>query len=374
MVPPTGEGPDAVSDQEEPHDPPPSAFRRRRLVRAALVTAVVLAVLAGAAGTALYLKLDGNISQIDIEEALGGDRPEDSDNGSTDVLVLGSDTRTGENGAFGGDDPDGEARSDTAMILHVNEDHDAATVVSIPRDTIVPRPACERADGGGEAPAVERTMFNEAYGVGGPVCAVKTVEAMTGLRMDHFLEVDFAGFERLVDALGGVEVTTNEAIEDSDSHLRLSAGTHTLSGRESLALVRTRKAVGDGSDLGRIQLQQSFLRSLMSQVDGVDLVGNPKRLYDLADTATSSLTTDSDLASVRKLVDLTRTLGDIGPDATQMVTLPVGYDPADPNRVAPLTEQSRQVWDALREDRPVPRSAIRDSAAEEGGGNGVLRS
>ncbi|KAB8164532.1 LytR family transcriptional regulator [Streptomyces sp. 3MP-14] len=371
MVPPSGEGPAAVSGQEEP-PARPTPLLRRRLVRVTLITTLALALLLGVGGTVLYLKLDGNISHIDIEGALGEDRPEDSDNGSLDLLVLGSDTRSGQNGGYGGDDPDGEARSDTAMIVHVNEEHDAATVVSIPRDTMVPRPECERIDGGGTAPAADRTMFNEAYGIGGPVCAVKTVEALTGLRMDHYLEVDFAGFAELVDTLGGVEVTTTQPIEDSDSHLRLAAGTHTLSGRESLALVRTRKAVGDGSDLSRIQLQHSFLQALMGQIDGVDLFGDPRRLYDLADTATSALTTDSDLASVSKLVSLARTLRDVKPDAIQMVTLPVGYDPEDPNRVAPLREQSRQVWAALRDDRPVPRSAIRDSAAEEGGGDDLI--
>ncbi|UED84033.1 LCP family protein [Streptomyces profundus] len=371
MVPPSGEGPAPAPGEEEPADRP-SKPRRRRLLRVTLITVLALALLVGVGGTALYLKLDGNISGIDIESALGEDRPEDSDNGSLDLLVLGSDTRTGENGDFGGDDPDGEARSDTAMVVHINEAHDAATVVSIPRDTLVPRPDCERLDGGGVAPASDRAMFNEAYGIGGPVCAVKTVEALTGLRMDHYLELDFDGFAKLVDTLGGVRVTTREDIDDEDSRLRLTAGTHTLSGAESLALVRTRKAVGDGSDLSRIQLQHSFLDALMRQIDEVDLLGNPKRLYDLADTATSAVTTDSDLASVSKLVDLARTLREVDSEELQLITLPVGYDPADPNRVAPLAEQSRQVWTALKRDRPVPESAIRDSAAEEGGGDQLI--
>ncbi|WP_062212475.1 LCP family protein [Streptomyces sp. NBRC 109706] len=371
MVPPSGEGTAPAPGEEEPQDRPSKPLRRR-LLRVTLITVLALALLLGIGGTALYLKLDGNISGIDIESALGEDRPEDSDNGSLDLLVLGSDTRSGENGVFGGDDPDGEARSDTAMVVHINEAHDAATVVSIPRDTLVPRPSCERLDGGGTAPASERTMFNEAYGIGGPVCAVKTVEALTGLRMDHYLELDFDGFAKLVDTLGGVRVTTREDIDDEDSRLRLTAGTHTLSGKESLALVRTRKAVGDGSDLSRIQLQHSFLDALMRQIEEVDLLGNPKRLYDLADTATSAVTTDSDLASVSKLLGLARTLREVDSDALQLVTLPVGYDPADPNRVAPLREQSRQMWTALRHDRPVPESAIRDSAAEEGGGDQLI--
>jgi LCP family protein required for cell wall assembly len=348
------------------------------LLRGTVVALALVVLLAGAGLTALYLKLNGNIAHIDIDAALGGDRPEDSPGDSLDILVLGSDSRAGANGAYGGPDAQEGARADTAMVVHINEAHDAATVVSIPRDTLVPRPECERGDGS-TAGARQRAMFNEAYTVGGPVCAVKTVESLTGLRMDHYLEIDFKGFAQLVDTLGGVEITTTEDIDDRDSHLRLPAGTHTLDGAQSLALVRTRKAVGDGSDLNRIELQQSFLRALAEQVSGVGLMTDPKRLYDLADAATSSVTTDSALGSVSDLAGLARTMEDIGSDDLQLITLPVAYDPADPNRVAPVERQSRTVWRALRDDEPVPRSAVRRAAgpgdgagpaAEGGDGHG----
>ncbi|MDT0307178.1 LCP family protein [Streptomyces sp. DSM 44917] len=334
-------------------------------------TAVALGLallLAGGGLTALYLKLDGNIDHVDIDGALGPDRPANGPGGSLDILVLGSDSRSGGNGAFGADDAQDGARADTAMVVHVNAAHDAATVVSIPRDTLVDRPSCERADGS-TAPARERAMFNEAYTVGGPVCAVKTVESVTGLRMDHYIEVDFQGFAELIDTLGGVEVTTTRAIDDKDSHLRLPAGTHTLDGEQALALVRTRKAVGDGSDLSRIALQQAFLKALAGQVGEVGPASNPKRLYDLADAATSAVTTDSSLASVTDLIALGRTLQGIGPGDMDLLTLPVGPDHADPNRVAPLPGESRQVWSALRHDQPVPPSVGRGRAGE---GDGVL--
>ncbi|MDT0341437.1 LCP family protein [Streptomyces litchfieldiae] len=345
--------------------------RRRRLIRVALCALAALVLLTGGGMTALYLKLDGNISQIDIDAALGPDRPADSPGGSLNILVLGSDSRAGANGSYGGPDAQEGARADTAMIVHLNEEHDAATVVSIPRDTLVPRPTCERGDGS-TAPARERSMFNEAYTVGGPVCTVKTVEALTGLRMDHYIEIDFKGFAKLIDTLGGVEITTTQAIDDDDSHLTLPAGTHTLDGEQALALVRTRKAIGDGSDLSRIDVQQGFLRALAEQVSGLGVMSNPKRLYDLADAATSAVTTDSALGSVSELAGLARTMEGIGPDELQLVTLPVGRDAADPNRVAPLAEESRQVWRALREDRPVPRSAIVDASARRDGGGSVF--
>ncbi|TDC59783.1 LytR family transcriptional regulator, partial [Streptomyces hainanensis] len=338
-----------------------SARRRLwRVVRVGAMCLALLVLLAGAGLTALYVKFDRNISHVDIDRALGRDRPEDSPNGSLDLLVLGSDSRAGTHGAYG---QHKGARADTAMIVHLNEARDAATVVSIPRDTLVDRPACER-PGGGTEPARERVMFNESYSVGGPACAVKTVEELSGVRMDHYVEVDFKGFSQLVDTLGGVEVTTTQAVRDEDSDLDLAAGTHTLDGEQALALVRTRKALADGSDLGRIRLQHSFVRALARQVGGIGLLGDPRRLYEIADTTTRSVTTDSGLASASKLVGLARTLKGIDPDEMNMLTLPVALDPRDRNRVVPLDRQSREVWSALREDRPVPRNATEGSAAE----------
>ncbi|MGP3968245.1 LCP family protein [Streptomyces sp. 6N223] len=352
------------------------ARHRERLLRATALAVLGALLLTAAGAYALYRELDGNIAHVDIDAALGTDRPEDTDNGSLDILVLGSDSRSGRSGgvyggAGAGTGTGGAARSDTAMIVHLAADRSAATVVSIPRDTLVTRPACRRADGT-TAPAAARAMFNDAYRVGGPACAVRTVEAVTGVRMDHYVEIDFRGFRNLIDTLGGVEITTTEPIDDPDSHLTLPAGTHTLDGRQALALVRTRKDVGDGSDLGRIRLQHQFIRALADQVGGIGLLTNPARLYDLADAATSAVTTDSDLASVRKLTDLARTLRGIDGRDLQLVTLPVTYDARDANRVVPLRERADQVWAALRRDDPVPRAAIKGSAAARHGPGEVV--
>jgi LCP family protein required for cell wall assembly len=338
----------------------PRAGSGRRVARAVAVSTAAIVLLGGAGLGFLYYRLDGNLRGIDINALLGRDRPDDVDNGSTDVLVLGSDSRKGTGGAYGADV--GAPRSDTAMILHIHRGHRSATVVSIPRDTLVTRPECPRRPGSGTAPARKRVMFNTAYAVGGPACAVKTVERMSGIRMDHYLEVDFTGFKTLVDKLGGVPVTAEKPIKDSRSRLDLEPGRHTLDGEQALGLVRTRHAVGDGSDLGRIQLQQTFVRSLIEQVAAVDLYGDPGRLYSMADTATQALTTDSDLASVNRLVAFGKRLKHIGSQDMRMVTLPVTYDAIDPNRVVPVDARCRQVWDALRKDRPVPASAT-DGAA-----------
>ncbi|MGW3506994.1 LCP family protein [Streptomyces sp. NPDC000994] len=340
---------------------------RRRALTAMAWTAAGIVVLGGAGAGFLYFKLNGNLRTIDINQALGGDRPTKADNGSENILVLGSDTRAGGNKKLGGGTDDGSARSDTAMIVHIYEGHKKAGVVSIPRDTLVDRPECTDAKGGTHA-ATHDAMFNESYSTGGAACAVKTVESMTGLRMDHYLEVDFSGFRKLVDELGGVPVTTTRNIEDPRSHLDLKAGTHTLDGQQALGLVRTRHGVGDGSDLGRIQLQQAFVKALADQVKHIGVLTNPKKLYDLADTATKTVTADSDLGSVNALIAFADGLKGISSSHMTMVTMPVRYDPANPNRVLVEKAKAQQIWNALRNDRPIPKTATEGTATGKASG------
>ncbi|CAL9529405.1 Polyisoprenyl-teichoic acid--peptidoglycan teichoic acid transferase TagU [Streptomyces sp. enrichment culture] len=341
----------------------PRGRRRTGLIVTAWTAAGIVA-LGGSGAGYLYLKLNGNLRSVDIDQVLGADRPDKAGNGSENILVLGSDTRSGGNERLGGGTDDGTARSDTAMIVHVHRGHEGASVVSVPRDTLVDRPACTDA-AGRRHPAAHGVMFNSAYSTGGAACAVKTAESLTGLRMDHYLEIDFAGFEKLVDELGGVRVTTTEDIEDPDSHLDLAAGTHRLDGEQALGLVRTRHGVGDGSDLGRIQLQQAFVKALVDQVRDIGVLTSPKKLYDLADTATKAVTTDSGLGSVNSLMAFASSLKGIGASDLHMVTLPVRYDPADGNRVLVQEAKARQVWDALRRDEPIPRTATEGTATGE---------
>ncbi|MEV7233505.1 LCP family protein [Streptomyces sp. NPDC051020] len=345
--------------------------RRRRATVIAAWTAAGVVVVGGAGLGYAYVKLNDNLKAVDINAALGKNRPVNVDNGSQDILVLGSDSRSGANSAYGVDE--GTARSDTAMVVHVNKGHKTASVVSIPRDTLVTRPDCTSDTTGKTVAGQQRAMFNTAYEVGGPACAVKTVESMSGIRMDHYVEVDFTGFKKLIDQLGGVKITTTQAIDDSKSHLHLQPGTHTLNGEQSLGLVRTRKSIGDGSDLGRIQLQQAFIKALMEQVKSVGVFSNPKTLFDLADTATKAVTTDSDLGSVQSLTGFATGLKGLNPKNVTMVTMPVQYDPADPNRVVPLEESAQQVWTALKHDKPIPASATEKSAGDKGVAGKVVR-
>ncbi|WP_406365545.1 LCP family protein [Streptomyces sp. NBC_00645] len=356
-----------------PGDPgnstPSRAKGRRRKTRstrskALLVTAWTAAgivVLGGTGAGYLYFKLNGNLKNVDINQALGSERPSKVDNGSENILVLGSDTRSGGNKKLGGGTDDGSARSDTAMIVHVYKGHKKASVVSIPRDTLIERPSCVDAEGT-RHDAASGVMFNSAYSTGGAACAVKTVESVTGIRMDHYIEVDFSGFQKLIDDLGGVTVTTTKDIKDPESHLNLKAGSHELNGKQALGLVRTRHGVGDGSDLGRIQLQQAFMKALVDQVKHIGILSSPKKLYDLADTATKAVTTDSDIGSVTDLASFASGLKGISSSHMAMVTMPVQYDSADANRVLVDKDKAELVWKALKDDRPIPKAATKGTA------------
>ncbi|WP_328479692.1 LCP family protein [Streptomyces sp. NBC_00377] len=352
-------------------DSGPRRHRRQRGrskgVLIAAWTAAGVVVLGGTGVGYLYFKLNGNIKSVDIDQALGTDRPTKVDNGSENILVLGSDTRSGANKKLGGGTDDGSARSDTAMVIHVYKGHKKASVVSIPRDTLIDRPACTDTSGVTHD-AASGVMFNSAYSTGGATCAVKTVESISGIRMDHYLEVDFSGFEKLIDELGGVRVTTSKAIDDPDSHLNLKAGTHTLTGAQALGLVRTRHGVGDGSDLGRIQLQQAFIKALVDQVKHIGLFSDGTKLYNLANTATKAVTPDSGLASLNSLMSFANGLKGIGSANMSMVTMPVRYDPSNPNRVVVAEAKAKQVWAALKNDRPIPKAATEGTATGEAAG------
>lgn len=328
---------------------------RSGLLKAVGFTLAGLLALGAAGAGWVYWHLNDNITSVDINSALGDDRPAKSmttPDGSAsasplptealNILVLGSDSREGEeNQQLGGGDSGG-ARSDTAMVVHLDAGRTEATVVSIPRDTLVTRPSCPLANGESTEKAYG-VMFNSAYSVGGPVCAVKTVESMTNVRMDHYIEIDFAGFARLVDALGGVTVTTDEDIDDEDSHLTLEAGTHQLDGEQALALARTRHGIGDGSDLGRIGLQQTLVKALLERLSDI----GPTRLYSVADAATGSLTTDTGLDSLAELYALGQSLEGLSADDTTTVTMPVETAPSNANRVVAEEPEAGELWESL---------------------------
>jgi len=325
---------------------------------ASVFTAVVVVVSLGA--YAVYAKLDGNLHVVN---AFGGlqNRPPAGPPGVENILILGSQTRDGQGPGFGHDP--GTDLSDNLVLVHVDAAHTHATVVSIPRDTLVYEPACPSRTGSGTEPAIPDAIIDGAMNEGGPVCAVATVEHLTGIRIDHFVRFDFNSFRTMVDVLGGVEVCLPQAVHDPYSHLDLAAGRHLVTGNQALAFVRTRHGVGDGGDLGRIKLQQEFMSSLMQKVTSQKTLENPVKLLQIADAGTKALTVDPGLGSVAKLLGQAAMARNLHTRDVTFVTMPTLTDPADPNRLLTAQPQDDVIWQMLKADQlwhghlPTPAAA-----------------
>ncbi|MBC9726219.1 LCP family protein [Streptomyces sp. TRM68367] len=333
--------------------------RRGRRIRVGLTICLALLVLAGAGAGWLYFKLDGNISTFDAG-GLSDHRPDAGSSKGENVLVIGSDTRTDGNNKLGGGDKNDVGRSDTTFLLHIYADHQHALAVSIPRDTLVTIPPCKLPDGTWTK-AQPQTMFNAAYSVGqtakgNPACTQNTVEQLTGLRVDHTVVVDFKGFARLTEVVGGVKVCLPQNVYENDLNPHLTSpgrllfrkGEQTVSGQRALDYVRIRHGIGDGSDIGRIKRQQAFVASLLKEVKSNGFT--PAKLLPLAEAATKSLTVDPGLGSAGKLISFAMSLKDIDLHNTKFVTLPWRYEGS---RVAVVQPDADALFAALKDDRTI---------------------
>jgi LCP family protein required for cell wall assembly len=348
------------------------AVPRHRVIRTIVisVTLVLLVVLTG--GFVAYRHLEGNITALNVDQALGNDRPAEivKDNvphKPLNILLLGSDTRQGQSGHIGGDTP---GLSDTTILLHVSADRKLAYGVSLPRDAMVERPECTRKDGQGTDPG-GLTMFNAAYAVGGPACTIKTVESLTDIRINHFAVVDFNGFRSMVDALGGVPVCVPYAVHDTTGHIDLPAGSYEVKGDQALNYVRVRHVLSNNGDIGRMKRQQTFLASMAHKAISAGTLVNPVRLYKFLDAATQSLTTDPALASLTDLAGLAKSVKGVGLDHIQFVTVPWETYQPDPNRLL-WAPEAAQLWSRIRHDKPLSRQLMSGvtTAADQGGGDG----
>ncbi|MFE0671736.1 LCP family protein [Streptomyces sp. NPDC058867] len=328
--------------------------RRRRWVRGVGIGAGVLVLAALGAGWAVYVKLDGNITPDSAAAAelarYESERPTSLVKDAQNILLIGSDSRAGEgNRRYGRDS--GTERSDTTILLHLSAGRRSATAVSLPRDLMVDIPSCRRPDGGRTEPMF--AMFNYAFEMGGSACSIRTVEKLTGVRIDHHMVVDFQGFKEMVDAVGGVEVCLKKPIDDKDAKLRLPAGRVELNGEQALGYVRARKTLGNGSDTDRMDRQQRFLGALVNKVKSNDVLLNPVRLYPVLDAATSSLTTDPGLASLRGLYELVRGVRDIPTERVQFLTVPRESYVYNANRDQLVEPEAERLFERLRTDTPV---------------------
>jgi LCP family protein required for cell wall assembly len=333
----------------------------RRTAFAVVGVLVVTLVL----GVAAYVKLNGNIKRLDISSALG-ERP--TQQATTDaqtkqaplnIFVMGSDSREGtslgkgqtEYGLAG-------SRSDTNLIVHLSADRQSAIVVSIPRDSMTKAPRdCKNKNDKVQDGVIRQ--WNQNFTLGGPACSIRTFEGLTGIFIDHFVVIDFRGFQDMVNALGGVTVCLPEAVKDPQSHLDLPAGRTRVNGTNALAYVRLRHNIGDGSDLGRIDRQQAFLSSVIQEATKSSLLLRPDKLFRFLNATTSAMTTDTAL-DVGQMKDIAQSVAKIGTDQIRFVKLPTTTYAPDPNRVQ-WTSGAEPIWKAIRKDQPLPGTKVPSS-------------
>ena len=277
--------------------------------------------------------------------------------GGFNILVVGTDNdQAQDEGAFGVRDA---TLNDVNILLHVSADHTNATAVSIPRDLIVPIPACAKEDGSGYHSAMSARPMNEAWSYGGLSCVASTVSSLTGLDVPFAGMISFDGVIEMSNAVGGVPVCAAAPIRDRYTGLDLPAGESVLSGADALAFLRTRHGVGDGSDLGRIGSQQVYLSSLLRTMKSSDTLSSPTRLYSLARAAASNMQLSSNLTSIDTMVQIGLALRDLPLEAVNFVQYPGTAPTSGPHagKVLPDEALATQLFDAIRADQPFTLGA-----------------
>jgi LCP family protein required for cell wall assembly len=325
--------------------------RTRKVGTRVLVGVLAVSLVLGAVGIYFYKRFEGNITQLDVTKSLGKDRPQRLDNGpkrALNVLVMGSDTRKGKGNHVAGETP---GLSDTTILLHLSKDRSRAYGVSIPRDTMVERPTCTKKDGSGTVEG-GLTQFNAAYEVGGPACTIKTVESITKVFIDHFVVVDFNGFKKMVDALGGVKVCVPSEVDDTVGNIHLAAGTYNVTGDQALDYVRVRHGISANGDIGRMKRQQTFIAGMINKAVSAGTLANPVKLVRFLDAATKSLTTDPEFAHLKALASLGSSLKNVGLDKITFITAPFEPYPPDNNRLQ-LSPDAADLWQQIRRDEAL---------------------
>ncbi|MFI7016084.1 LCP family protein [Streptomyces sp. NPDC050164] len=340
----------------------PRPGRGRRVLRWS-ATALSLLILATAgAGYLYYEHLNGN---IDKGRRSSGDSkarkatPNAAGQTPLNILLVGSDSRdSDENVKLGGarKDRGNPPLGDVQMLIHLAADRKSAAVVSIPRDTRVDIPECTDPKTGRTYPPVN-TIINASLARGGAGCTLATWENLTGVYVDHWMTIDFAGVVKMADAIGGVEVCVRQNVWDrplpgvsGGSGLKLTAGRKKVQGEQALQWLRTRHAWG--SDPLRARAQHMYMNSMIRTLKAQNVFTDTGRLTDLAEAATRSLHVSEELGTVKKLYDLGMQLKTVPTDRITMTTLPTAADPQDRNHLVPAGTDADRVWAMIRDDVP----------------------
>lgn len=328
----------------------------RGMLGVAAIIATFAVVATSLVAYAKYRGVVGSIHREKVTAAMLGKRPPYT--AGLNILIIGSDSRQGLGNKFGAGVVG--SRSDTSMLLHIAPGHTRADIVSFPRDSMVPVLACADDKQGhpgqsGQPGVLER--LNSTFSAGGAPCLWKTLEQETGIRIQHFVEVNFAGFQSIVNDVGGVPVCLPFAINNPQSRLHLKAGKHVVNGAQALAFVRLRENIGEGSDTQRIQRQQYFLASVMQKLRTTNLLSQPSRIFNVVRDVAKSLTTDSGL-DLSTMLRIATSMKSLSSNSVQLVTVPVGPYAGDPaSELSWLQPQADRMFRAIEADKNLPASA-----------------
>lgn len=313
--------------------------RRRRTVLA-LVAGGLLVVIAGGlavAGLVVQSQLKGEIEYLEDPFSSITDRPETPDGegeeaaaDAVNILVLGSDSR------ISAGDPDqwefGAQRTDAILLVHIPADRQSAQIVSIPRDSWV------------DVPGWGMNKVNAAFSFGGPTLLIQTVEALTGIYIDHFAVTDFEAFAELTDELGGVEITLPDGLDSGG--VQLEPGTHTLNGEQALAYVRQRYGLS-GGDFDRVQRQQNWMRAILQAAIDDGILTDPVALTSFLRTAASAVAVDAGF-TIDEMRNLALSMREVRPGNLTFMTVPVTGTGESPDGQS-IVNLDRPAFDELME-------------------------
>ncbi|MGW6567344.1 LCP family protein [Streptomyces sp. NPDC054975] len=333
---------------------------KRKILRWVAATLSILILGTAAAGYLYYQHLNNNIrggSRAGGDSGVKKAAPNALGDTPLNILLIGSDSRADEkNVALGGgkNERDRKPLADVQMLLHISADRKNANIISIPRDTIVKIPACKGEDGT-PYPATTTSPINETLARGGPGCTLTTWESITGVYIDHWMMVDFAGVVAMADEVGGVPVCVNTGVHDRStrqvkggSGLKLKAGTTEIKGEQALQWLRTRHAFG--SDQNRAKAQHMYMNGMMEKLQKQNAWTDTGRLMGLAETATKALQVSDEIRSVSKLFDLSMQLKNVKLDRLTTATVPTGEWPQDKNKLVMVPSAADKMWAMLRDD------------------------
>jgi LCP family protein required for cell wall assembly len=333
-----------------------------------LAAALAVVLVSGVSVAAIAVNtVTSKVQTVDLVQPTDGPPPQiGALEGGFNILIVGSDTCEASMGNCSDRDA---ALNDVNILLHVSQDQTNAVAVSFPRDLVVGIPECEWQDGSGDVKSYSTEPLNVALYYGGLPCVAQTITELTGLDIQYAGMITFGGVIAMADAIGGVDVCVDGPVIDTDSGINLpEAGHYTLSGFQALAFLRTRGGIGDGSDLTRISSQQVYLSSLVRTLKSSDTLGDPRKVFNLANAALSNMVLSSSMASVNTMVAMALALKDVPLDSVTFVQYP-GFtgntSGVYAGKVRPDTVNGDALMAYIKADQPFRLEAVGDGRGSE---------